>query len=69
MGYFLYLSLLGGAIAGLGTGALLPFRRHPSLANILPGLLRRLTLFTLVFYAHFVAISLYEVLSSNLKLG
>jgi hypothetical protein len=69
VGYLLYLSLLGGAIAGLGTGALLPFRRHPSLASILPGLLRRLTLLTLVFYAHFVAITLYEVLSSNLKLG
>jgi hypothetical protein len=69
VGYFLYASLLGGGIAGLGVGALLPFRRCASLAVFLPSLLRRLTLVVLVCYALFVAITVYQMVTSNLLLG
>jgi len=69
VGYPLYATLLGGGIAGLGAGALLPFRNRPSLAAVLPGILRRLALATLVCYGLFTALTIYLVMASNLKLG
>jgi len=69
VGYVLYASLLGGGIAGLGVGALLPFRGRASLASALPGVLRRLTLATLFCYGLFAAITLLKMLTSNLRLG
>lgn len=62
VGYPLYGALLGGAISGLGVGALAPFQGRPSLAIALPGIQRKLTwatvalalLFTLIVGAWMV---------------
>ena len=43
--------------------------RCASLAIFLPGLLRRLTLVVLVCYALFAAITVYQMVTSNLLLG
>jgi len=48
VGYPLYGALLGGAIAGLGVGALAPFRTTGSLATVLPRMQTRLTWITLL---------------------
>ena len=50
IGYFFYVSLLGGAIPGAAVGVLLPFRGIESLQGVLPPVLRRLVLASLLFY-------------------
>lgn len=42
VGYPLYGALLGGSLAGMGVGVLMPFRAIPSLASALPAYQRRL---------------------------
>jgi hypothetical protein len=69
VGYPLYLSLLGGAVCGLGVGVLLRFRGVESLADSLPGLQRTLALLGLLAYAFFTAATIWLVLSSNLSLS
>jgi len=68
-GYFLYASLFVGGIAGMGVGMLAPFRHLPSLAKILPVIRKRLALFSLIFYAVFILLVTYLVLSSSLSLS
>lgn len=68
VGYPLYLSLFGGAVAGAGTGALAPFRKIESLANIIPETQQRLALLSLVCYSFFMAIVIASMASSNLRL-
>ncbi|SEM68567.1 hypothetical protein SAMN04489760_13424 [Syntrophus gentianae] len=69
VGYFFYVFLLGGAVPGMAVGALLPFRRIESLCQVLPPLLRRLALFSLVAYAFFALISAYVISFSNLSMS
>jgi hypothetical protein len=68
LGYPLYLTLLGGALTGLGAGVLMPFRQVPSLKEILPSIQKRLSLFSLLFYAAFTLIVVYEMIFSNLRM-
>ncbi len=56
VGYPLYATLLGGAIAGLGVGALGLFRNRKSLAAVLPALQARLAWSTLILAALFTLI-------------
>jgi len=56
VGYPLYATLLGGAIAGLGVGALNFFRDRESLAAVLPTLQAHLTWSTLILAALFTLI-------------
>ena len=56
VGYPLYATLLGGAIAGLGVGVLAPFRRQESLAGVVPAMQARLAWTTLVLAALFTLI-------------
>jgi hypothetical protein len=47
IGYPIYIAILVGGVTGLGTGMLMPFRAVASLREILPGILRNLTLTSL----------------------
>lgn len=68
VGYLLYVLLFGGAVAGMGAGVLLPFRRMESLRAELPGLVQRLTLLSVSLYAVFTALVTYKIVFSNLIL-
>jgi len=68
LGYPLYLTLLGGAVTGLGVGVLMPFRKVESLKDILPSIQKRLTLFSFMFYTAFALIVVYQLIFSNLKM-
>jgi len=69
IGYVLYATLFGGAVAGIGTGVLMPFRMVGSLARIIPDIQRRLALVTLVCYLSFTLIVVWEMIFSALTLG
>ena len=62
IGYLLYATLLGGAVAGMGTGMLQPFSTIESLARIIPVIQKRLALVAVVSYAVFTATALYYML-------
>ena len=66
IGYPLYAALLGGAVAGMGVGALVPARRIPSLSAAVPALQRRLALAAAVLFAAFAALVTWKVLASHL---
>lgn len=69
VGYILYATLFGGAVAGIGTGVLMPFRKVGSLVRIIPAIQRRLTVVTLVCYLLFTVIVVWKMIFSELKLG
>ena len=69
VGYLLYLTLLGGAVAGMGVGALQPFRRAASLATVLPVIQRRLILTAMILYGAFGGVALWRIMVSELRLG
>ena len=69
VGYVLYAALLGGGVAGLGTGVLMPFRNRGSMARVIPPLQRRLTAVTLLLYLVFTLIVSYRMLFSPFRLG
>jgi hypothetical protein len=68
IGYFIYISLLGGAIPGTAVGVLLPFRGIESLRGVLPPLLRRVVLVSLIFYFLFSLIAVFSISFSGLIL-
>jgi hypothetical protein len=68
IGYLLYLPLFGAAVTGMGIGVLLPFRGVESLREVLPRLIRKLTLMSLTLYLSFTAIVIYKIATSNLVL-
>jgi hypothetical protein len=68
VGYPLYLSLLGAAVAGISTGLLMPARSTPSLKNILPPILRSLTLTAISLYLIFTLISLWAMTFTDFRL-
>lgn len=69
VGYVLYATLFGGAVAGLGVGVLMPFRQVGSLVRIIPVTQRRLAVVTLVCYLLFTVIVVWKMVFSALKLG
>jgi hypothetical protein len=68
IGYLLYLPLFGAAVTGMGVGVLLPFRRVESLREVLPRLIKKLTLLSLTLYLAFTVIVIYKIATSNLVL-
>jgi len=68
IGYPIYFSLFGGAIAGLGVGVLQPFRKVPSLAVAVPKLQRKLAIAAVVCFLVLAAIVIAEMAASNLIL-
>ena len=68
IGYFLYLMLLAGGLAGMGVGLLMPFRQVPSLKETLPIIQKHLALAAVIFYLLFTATATYQIIFSNLKM-
>ena len=68
-GYFLYLALLGGAIAGMGVGLLMPFKRIESLAETIPALQKKLAVVATVLFLIFMTLVTYRIIFSNLSLA
>jgi hypothetical protein len=68
IGYLLYAALLGGAVSGIGAGALMPFRKVESLKSVIPGLQKRLCAAAMLCYALLAALATYKILTSNLVL-
>jgi len=69
VGYFLYATLLGGVVTGIGVGALMPFRSCSSLAKVIPPLQRKLTIVTAALYLLFTTLVSYRMLFSDFRLG
>jgi len=61
VGYPLYITLLGGTIAGIGSGLLMPFRGVKSLSGILPSIQKRLALLSAVLFLIFTLIVTYRM--------
>ena len=68
VGYALYLTLLTGAVSGLGVGATAAFQNIESLKDVLPGIQRRLTVLSLSGYSLFLIISVCGIVFSDLRL-
>jgi hypothetical protein len=69
VGYWIYATLLVGAVSGIGVGSLMPFRRIPSIKEVLPRIQKRLALISILSYSAFVAIAGYGILFSNLTMS
>jgi len=68
VGYPLYGSLLGGAVAGVAVGLLQPFRGRASLADALPALQRRLAGACAGLLGLFAALAAWMVAGSSLRM-
>jgi hypothetical protein len=69
VGYLLYATLLGGGVAGLGTGVLMPFRNRGSMSRVIPQLQRRLVATALVLYLAFTLMVTYRVVFTSFRLS
>ena len=69
VGYWIYATLLVGAVSGLGVGSLMPLRRIPSIREVLPRIQKRLALISILSYSAFVAIAGYGIVFSNLTMS
>jgi hypothetical protein len=67
-GYALYAALIGGGTAGLGLGALMPFRGQRSLTRIIPHIQRRLALVAMALYLLFTLLVSYRMISTSFRL-
>jgi hypothetical protein len=68
IGYPIYFSLFGGAIAGMGVGVLAPFRKVPSLSAAVPRLQKRLARAAAACFLVLAAIVIVAMAASNLVL-
>ena len=69
LGYLLYLLLFGAVVAGIGVGALIPFRKVESLQSMLSGFIRKLALASVILYTVFAALVTYEIVTSSLVIA
>ena len=69
IGYPMYASQFGAAVAALGVGVLTPFRSHGSMSRVIPAFTRRLTAIALILYLLFTLIVSYKIVFSPFKLG
>jgi hypothetical protein len=68
VGYPLYGALLGGGVAGIALGAVMPFRHVPSLARTVPAFQRRLASVAVALFTALLALTAYEVATSSLRM-
>jgi len=68
IGYPIYASLFGGAIAGMGAGILSPFRKIPSLSAVIPGMQRKLAWTAAACFLVLAAIVIAAMAASHLTL-
>jgi hypothetical protein len=67
VGYLLYGSVLCGSLAGMGVGALEPFRNVLSLKPVVPPMQRRLALASVVLYVLFGATVILRMLTTDFR--
>lgn len=68
IGYPLYLSLLGGSLAGISCGVLSLFRKRESLHSIIPGIQKRLAAVSVALLCLFILLVSWQLLFSNLRM-
>jgi hypothetical protein len=68
VGYPIYITLLGGTIAGIGAGLLMPFRGVKSLLGILPSIQKRLALLSAILFLIFTLIVTYRMVFTDFTL-
>ena len=68
IGYPIYIAILVGGVTGLGTGMLMPFRAVASLREILPRLLKNLTLASLVSLLFLTLLVTWPILGTSFTL-
>jgi hypothetical protein len=68
IGYLLYVGLLAAVVSGAGVGLLMPFRRIPSLKEIIPSIQKKLTLSSVLFFLLFAGLATYKIVFSGLKM-
>ena len=68
IGYPIYLCLLGGVVAGVGVGVLMPYRTIPSLKLVVPSIQKKLVVFTLALFALFSAIAPFRMVFTDFTL-
>jgi hypothetical protein len=68
IGYPLYLTLLGGAITGIGAGVLAPFGKIKSLSAVLPAIQKKLILTAVGLFLIFTVLVTFQIVFSNLVL-
>lgn len=68
VGYLIYATLFVGAVTGLGTGILMPFRKIPSLSGHLPRFQKRLAMICLFAFGIFAAVFICRVASTDFTL-
>jgi hypothetical protein len=68
VGYPLYVALLVGAVSGMGVGLLMPFKKTPSLAGVVPSMQKNLALLSIMSYSAFTGIVFYRIMVSHLVL-
>lgn len=67
IGYLLYATLAGGGISGLGVGALMPARKHRSLAGVVTSVQKKLAVTAMVLYLIFAGTVTVIITRSALK--
>jgi hypothetical protein len=68
IGYSLYITLLAGVVGGTGVGILMPFRTVDSLRTVVPRILKRLTMLSMVSYVLFTIIVTAAMVFTDFKL-
>ena len=68
IGYPLYVSLFGAAVAALSIGALTPFRSRGSMSQVIPLLTRRLAAIALILFLLFTLIVSCKIVFSSFRL-
>ena len=66
VGYLLYLALFGALVSGGGVAALISFRTIESLRAVIPALVRKLAVASIVLYSVFTATVTYRIAVSHL---
>jgi hypothetical protein len=68
IGYPLYLTLLGGGLAGISCGVLALFRNQESLHSIVPAAQRQCAAISVALYCAFVSLVSLKLMFSNLRM-
>ncbi len=68
VGYPLYLALFTAGITGAGVGVIDRFRDVPSLKTVIPQLQKKLSIWSMIGYIVFTAISVYPMIFSDFRL-
>jgi len=68
IGYILYVTLLVGVLGGTGVGILLPFGGRDSLKRIIPGIMKRLTMMSIISYLLFAVIVTFAMVRTDFRL-